>query len=101
MKIDFSQVLNNIRGEPLQDPQTAGEFTLGKACIRALLSNIPTENATGQKKSERYALAELLLGGGEIDVKPEQVVEMKHVVGAIWSPEIVGPAYRMLDLEND
>lgn len=103
MKIDFSQVIMTPYDEPVKDgPGTDSlDMTLARASIGALLANRSDEQKlNGQEKAIRHALAVLLVNGGEIDLEIEQIALIKKLVGEVYGPLVVGPAYKMLENEN-
>ena len=60
MKIKFAQVLHAMDGKPMQEMQEGSpnrDMTLGRACINALLGDVPNERQTGAKKFDRFKMA--------------------------------------------
>lgn len=99
MKIDFKAPILDLAGKVLKN-QAGVDFLLEEACTTALLGVNPDERGvSGAEKAARFKLAVRITnaGGEPLDLTPEEVVKLKDVVGAIWPPAVVGPAYEMLD----
>lgn len=106
MKIDFSTVLNDLKGVPLKDglPPAEGqedkreELTLGSVVCSALLATYPDENNLDPKvKFQRFKLAEKASDGGEQELTVEDAAEIKKLLGKAWGPLVMGRAYEILD----
>lgn len=102
----FGSVVPDMTGIPPAQARAmaeAGEnfppMTLGVLCIRALLAQYPDEQSLGvERKLERHTLAKKIQAGhGEIDLKVEEVVMIKSLVGRAYSTEIVGAAFDLID----
>jgi hypothetical protein len=94
MKINFNEELRTLEGESLV-PVT----TLKKCAVEALLANFPgEERLPGEEKAKRWLLATRIYANPEnIELKPEDLVLIKKVVGMGYSPLIVGQAWELLD----
>lgn len=116
MKIDFNKTINDLDGKPVElaaavmrdgvEIKPAEYMTLRYVACNALMSHFPDEhNLPGEKKAERLALALLANGDTKIqahkrpavDLKPEQVAEIKQVIGKLYGPLPVGRAYELLN----
>lgn len=96
MRINFSQVLKSISGEPIQDGTKI--YTLSIACVQALTANIPgDENVIGAQKFTRYLLAKKLYDATEVDVTVEEVVMLKELLSKVFGTAVVGPAFELLN----
>ena len=74
------------------------DLTLKLVCTEALMSMPKDPDAlSGDDKVERYELAKLIYGGGDIELATEKIVLLKALVGKNYVPLIVGPAFRMLE----
>ena len=71
--------------------------TLGEACVEALVAVKTGEKLDGAKSFERYQMAIRLQKGGEIDLKSEEIAELKARVGEMYGPVIVGPVFILLE----
>ena len=109
MKIDVTQQLTELDGTPMvtgrQICPTCGQ-TLGKtepmtvrlAAIRALTAVYRDEqNLEGVKKVARFHLALRLTDEDEPDLKAEDIVLVKKLVGKMYGPVIVGRVWSILD----
>lgn len=98
MKIDFSQTFKDLKGEVLKDKDAADALVnLKDICHLSLLAPQASEKADGSKKVKMYQLAQKLNVDGEIDLKAEEVVLLKEVIGKVCTTIIVGQAYEMLE----
>lgn len=100
MKIDFSKVLLDLKGEPLMEgaPPNEKPITLSSILCTALLAQYPDEQSlSGKEKAKRFQIALKIVDGGEQDVSVDDVAEMKKLIGKGFGPLIVGRAYEMLD----
>ena len=107
MKIDFSQLVKNIEGQPFQmmiekegKPEKK-EMTLGMICVEALGAQIPGENVDGVEKFKRYQLIRKIFFGGELELEPEDIVKIKDLVGKTGSTAVVGPVWEILNGKED
>ena len=99
MKINFEQVLVDLKGENIKDGRDGqGEILkLKTVCVNSLLSDFQDERSTGEEKVERYELAKKIHAGGEIDLKTEKIAMLKQRVGKLYLPIVVGQVYEMLE----
>jgi hypothetical protein len=95
MKVNFSYKFKSLKGDEL--PVTDGNPEhLGEAAANALLANDPADRDF-KAKAVKYHLAMKLYGGGEIEVKPEEVVMIKAAMGSYYLPLVCGQAEAILD----
>jgi len=109
MKVNFSTVLRDIRGdkEPIKETPDSPDgkikgkdFTLAAACCTALLNQYQDEqNLAGTEKAKRYKLATKVVDGGEQDVSSEDITELKKLIAKAFGPLVVGQAFDILDPE--
>lgn len=117
MNIDFTQVLFDMDGEPVEDvsqikkpepgkPVEKGPaLTLGRACILPLTlaqKDDKGEDLKGPAKLEYYILAAqirdaLRPGAKPADLSAEQIVMLKTVVAQQYVPLVAGQAWQMLE----
>lgn len=125
MKIDFSQVLKNLDGQPMtymepvedengdpvmesviEDGQAIEEvkkkkieYTLGKVCMVALTAVYKDEekkDITPEQKLERFRLA-LLTKEDNPDLKSEDIVLIKKLVAKGFGLVIYGRVFELLE----
>lgn len=100
MKIDFLQQIKTLEGEAIPNPDSkSGEILNLKAvCINALLTvDRESEQESGEKKYERYLLAQKIYEGKLQEFKVEEIALIKKLVGKLYVPLIVGRAFEILD----
>ena len=102
-KIDFTQTLKNLEGNPIKDlPQNPEQnLTLSKACINALLINIPQDKLTGTEKLERYELAKQIHKNKTLNLTSEQITLLKTLIAKVYGVLPTGQAYEMLEKEPE
>jgi hypothetical protein len=119
MKVEFGTTLKNIDGnemrEPKMDPHRLDEngrplpvmgedgvavmedVTLLKICKIVLMGSFEDEkNLAGDKKLERWTLAQKI-NGGNTEVVAEDVTLLKLLIGKGFGPRVLGPAYLVLE----
>jgi len=110
MKVDFSQELKTIEGEPLlrsrrdrkTDTNVEVTATLQWVVVEALLTVQANETLTGEEKARRYALAlKVQEAKAPLELPVEDVALAKKLVDAHFMPLIVGQARLMLDAKSD
>ena len=109
MKINVTQQLKNLDGTPMvtgkQICQMCGQvvgktepMTVRLAATRALSATFRDEQGlTGDEKWPRFHLALKLTNEDEPDLKAEDVVLIKGLVGKMYGPIIVGRVWALLD----
>lgn len=97
MKIDFSFVLVDLMTkEPLSDGGKPA--TLGSIGVNALMAQTPDDkDQSGEEKVRSYILGSRIVGGGEIEVTPEDASLLKKRIGKLYGPLIVGQCWPVLD----
>lgn len=96
--INLDKVINDLEDKPIPlENDSDNFFTIGKACINALMHPYENENIDGDKKLDRYLLAMQLKKGGVQDLSPEQITELKTLVGKFYTPLVVGQVLLALD----
>jgi hypothetical protein len=97
MKLNMESKLLSIKGLPLLMKDEKGEtfeLTLGSAALEAMLSD---RGGDGASKYNQYKLAQKLAAGGEIDLLPEEVSEIKARIGMVFNPAVIGASYDILN----
>jgi len=104
MEISFDVFLKNFRGETVKHVKKEGEkevvedLSLKSACVEALMGVYQDEQAlSGEDKIKRYALAEKIFLEGKVDLNAEDIALLKKLVAKMFSPVVVGPAWRLLE----
>ena len=104
MKIDFTQSLLTLEGEPLEFVERSEDGKLEKTqadlrtvCIRALLAPATHQKAKPEEKLKHGLLAQGIYSNDELDLKAEEITEIKRLVGELYPPLIVMRAYGLLD----
>jgi hypothetical protein len=112
MKIDFTQGLTTLGGEPLERtiqacencgrPVETSAMTLRRVCINALLTQTRDErNLPGEKKARRYKLALQISNEDVVDLPPKDVALIQELVGTLYTALVVGQVWEMLDLKHE
>lgn len=120
MKIDFSKVLKNFKGEPLKNEdevkevkekdgsikvkaKAATDFTLRDAALNILLVQPPGANGreapvSGKKNLDRYQLAERIYANDIVDITSDQRDLIKDATTRIYPSAMVsGQVWDMLE----
>lgn len=102
MKIDFSQPINNLEGEPMQtriDAERIVPLTLARVVTESLLSaDESSKGMTGAKKAELFTLAMRVHSAAEpVDLKPEEVTTIRERIGAVCTTLVCGRAFELLN----
>lgn len=94
MKLKVDVILKDFKGNDLKEGETP--VNLKNIITGALL--MPEENVSGQKKADRYFLAQRVENSGDkADLKAEEISEIKELIGKFYAPIIVGQAYEILE----
>lgn len=86
-----------MEGSVFKDENSGNDLTLGMVCVQALLSNDKDENIDGVEKMRRYELAKQIYSGNIDEIKAEEVVLLKKLVGKFFAIVIAGQVLPMLD----
>lgn len=97
--INFSEVIRTMQGDPMLDVDTKKPVTLTDVALTALNMVFRDEQPDVKAKLKRYKLSFLIVDGGEQELKPEEVAELKALIGKVpfFSPLVIGRAYDILD----
>ncbi|MGR3452869.1 hypothetical protein [Pseudooceanicola sp.] len=100
MKIDFSQTLNDLEGEPMyymrdeEDASNHRMLTLGRFCGSVL--NAPTKDHHSTAV-ERGEMALRVFAAGVIEIKPEEAALIRRIIKDAQPAVAVYQATQMLD----
>jgi hypothetical protein len=107
MTVLFGKVLMNERGEEMCDdtcplckrPTKGGPFTLKAACFGALGATFQDEQTLpGEEKFKRYELYKKIKDATDpVELKSEDVVLLKKLVGKAYGPLIMGQCWDLLE----
>jgi len=104
MKIKTTTRLNNLAGKPLFLAINDGtETKRSELDLRLILTNVLLENdqdADAQKKFTRYQLAQKIHDGDEVDLRAEDIQDLKALVAKYYNPLIQGAVWKILDPVN-
>lgn len=116
MKIDVTQNLLGLDGKPLHIVfqgcpmcgrllEEEGFRTLRNACTDSLSVDYQDEQRSGglsgDEKFKRHCLAVKVHDNDKPDFTVEELVLLKEMVGKRFPPEIMGPAWLLLDPKDD
>lgn len=113
MRIDFSAILLDMKGVQLVWRNRDGTvvlnsegkptlMTLSSVCSEALLGTYDDDRATsGDAKFKRFRLAMKISDSAEVDLKAEEVTEIKSFLAKAFGPLVIGRAYDLLDPEGE
>lgn len=98
MKIDFSVILMGIDENPMKRRLGSDEIaTLKDIAFDALLSIMEGDRSSGEEKFRRYELAMKIKNEKDVDLPIEDVALIKKLIGSMYSPLVVGQAWKVLD----
>jgi hypothetical protein len=100
-KIDFSQVLHQLNGEPFkeQDGNTTRDATLGSLACQALsaFGSDPQRQATAQEKFKAGVLAVRIYGQGVVELTLNEADFVKERIGELAAPVVIVQAFNMME----
>lgn len=96
MKLKNKNILD-LDGKPI--PQSTGkdkkDLTLKDVLVSALMN--PQEDGTGEKKLQRFKLAQKIHDNEEYEITSEEAVELKQLVAKQYNPLVVGRVYEAIE----
>ena len=95
MKVNFGYKFKSLKGDELPVSDGNPEH-LGEAAANALTTPNPAEKDFSAK-AKKYHLAMKVIGGGEVDVTPEEVLMIKAAMGDFYIPLVCGQAEPVLN----
>ena len=98
MKVDFSQVISDLDGNPVKDEEAQGTpLTLGAACLKAIRTPLQEDQGLlGEPAFKRLELARKIKKGGEQEIDPEDAVLIRNRAPKVWIIDIAGVVYEKL-----
>ena len=100
MKIDFNVKFKTFDGQDIimrDKPATLKDIS-----VESLMSLLEEEkNLSGEEKLKRYELALKIKDGGIIDISVEDIALVKKLIGKMFTPLIVGQAWKNLEGGNN
>lgn len=106
-KIDLTQELRDAQGRPFiyqiePDPAKPRPMTLADACVNALETTTQDDSRlTGEQKFKMDELARQILSKSATPLTVEQIAILKERIGKIYSPAVIGAAWRLLEEQPD
>jgi len=98
--IDFDQKLKTLDGKELKMSGTDDTVDLKTVCVQALVGSTDADqNIKPEKKISYYTLAQAITKGGKVEIKAEDVADLKKLIGSnpIMNIVVVGQTYEMLE----
>lgn len=103
MNIELATEITDLDGNVLEkDGSKEGspkeKLTLGLVAVTALVTPVQSEqHLPAEERFKRGELAQRIYGKPSADLKAEEVVMIKSVIGKLYSPLIVFRAWTLLD----
>ena len=101
MNIDLTQEIKTIDGVtiPLNGRETDRPTVLSDILTKAMLETPQAEAASmpGEKKMQRYRLAQKCYGVPSVDLEVEELAVLKEYVGKLFPALVVGQVWQMLE----
>lgn len=99
MRVDFTQVLLDTKGQPIKEDGSAKDLTLQTVAETALLA-VFRDEAESMQSGQKVALFKLALRCVDVaDLKVEDVAVIKTRIGKSFGPLIVGRAFELIEPE--
>lgn len=95
MKVNFIVPILDIEGKEIKKEDGRTAFALKDACVGALMAN--DEKLDGSEKMKRFLMATKIQAAKELELKIEEVVLLKEVVGKNYGTLVVGRVFEILD----
>jgi hypothetical protein len=94
VKIDFTRPILDLSGKPIESD--GQPLTLEMVTVSSLLQ--PAKDPNGTDKYRRYTLIRMIHGATEVDLKTDDIVYIKKLIGeSPFTPIVTGQAYDMLE----
>ena len=100
MEINFDQKLKTLDGEDLKMQGTNEAVDLKTVCLQSLISSTDNDQTIKpEKKLTYYKLAQKINDGGKVDIKVEDIADLKKLIGnnPMMNIIVVGQVYLMLE----
>jgi hypothetical protein len=99
MRIDFEQVIRDLKEQPLKNGED-GPLTLGGVTCTTMIGVLPEDqNIAPEEKVKMFRLAQLATKGGEQEVKTEDLAMLKKRVGKMFGALVVGRVFDLIEGE--
>lgn len=98
MKVNPKIVLKSYQGEPLKDKN--GELTLGRVLVGAINlidPNDPDTKMDAEQQVRAYELSIKLLNDDEVELKAEDVANIKKRIVKSYTPVVAGQVVQILE----
>jgi hypothetical protein len=97
MKIDFTQILPGLDGQPMQD-EAGKNVPLSTPCVNALLATPRDEHIEPVEKLARFVLAQKITQAIEpIELTIEEVAKIKDLTGKYMPTLVMGAVWQTLE----
>lgn len=98
MKIDFSKAIIGLDGEALTNQ--GKDHTLGSVAVDALMLMVDGQKPSGKESFKRHRLATKIYDKSDVDLSIEEIALLKKLIGNVFGPAVVGPAWNLLEGTN-
>ncbi len=95
MKIDFSKAIVGLDGEVLTNK--GEDHNLGSVAVDALMLTISGDKLNGKESFKRHRLATKIYEKSNVDLSVEEIALLKKLIGNVFGPAVVGPAWNLLE----
>jgi hypothetical protein len=96
MKLDFSQIITDLKGEPIKGSDDA--LTLGEVTSTTMIAIMPDDQSlTAEDKVKMFRIAQLAVKGGEQELKIEDIGLLKKRIGKMYGALIVGRVFDLIE----
>lgn len=96
MKIRFNRPVKTVSGRTLVGDDGKTPSTLGDVAVHALC-NVALPGEDGEARYRRGKLARRIAQAKELDLEAEEIAQVKDAIGRYWRPDVVTPAFDMLE----
>ena len=86
--LNFDKVLTEIGGDVILDEEKKAPISMKTIVVNAILA--PEKEANGEESIKRFLLAQRIFIGGDVDLSPEEIVQVKKLVGKHPLPLVAG-----------
>jgi len=102
MKLDVTEVINDLDGKPIPAADQQGNLTGGPLTVRhvlktALTTRVQSEKGEYKDQLDRFILAMQVVQNDEVELDAKQAVDLKTWVAARYSPIVTGPICLLLE----
>ncbi len=102
MKLDLTQVINDLYGDPIPAADAQGKLTGGDVTVRRVLRIALTTKAQSEKNEykdqlERFILALKMVENDEVELEADQIVNLKKWVATRYAQLVTGRICMLLE----